>query len=220
MAFFCMKNTLLMMYLDYLVSHPSTTASSVPIVQLPTLWSILIDSLDSVWPVHHSVNNVSVGDSWPSSELAVTPGRPAANMIPFHVFTQWLCYSLMTPMEKILGVEFIGVERLTGLAEYRNGGLLIDTGLLSLKPEDRQRGIDNYKNTTIAEGHPGVEVVPLFNADDDAIVEWRALTVCILDELLDQANRQLKLSGHNALTMGQFMTAGTWKVSSLFLTSI
>ena len=56
-----------------------------------------------------------------------------------------------------------GLEALTALPEYRNGGLLIDSGLLRLRDEAAASEI----------WQPG----------DEIIVEWRALTVALLDEV-------------------------------------
>lgn len=113
-----------------------------------------------------------------------------------------------------MNVHFAGSELLTGLPEYRNGGLLVDTGLLTLKAEDAQRGLAQYQRNAQVKGQPNVEVVPLFTADDDVIVEWRAVTVGFLDELRAEVNAILGLSGADALSLAQILEAGTWKVSS------
>ena len=42
-------------------------------------------------------------------------------MVPFHKLTGWTTYSLLEPMEKILGWKFDGIDDMTGLPEYRNG---------------------------------------------------------------------------------------------------
>ena len=60
-----------------------------------------------------------------------------------------------------------------------------------------------------------MEVVPLFTADDDVIVEWRALTVGFLDDLLSEVNLLLGLQGDSKLSLAQMLEAGTWKVSKL-----
>ncbi|KAH9822101.1 protein urg3-like [Teratosphaeria destructans] len=137
--------------------------------------------------------------------------QPWENIVPFHKLTQWLTYSLMVPMQKLANVHFVGVELMTGLPEYRNGGLLVDTGLLTLNPDDAQRGLDQYQRNAQRQGQPNVEVVPLFTADDDVIVEWRALTVGFLDMLLVEVNEQLNLRGSDKLTLAQMLEAGTWK---------
>ena len=133
--------------------------------------------------------------------------------MPFHKLTQWLCYSLMVPMQKFANVQFVGVELMTGLPEYRNGGLLVDTGLLTLRDQDAKRGLNQYQQNATRQGQPNYEVVPLFTADDDVIVEWRALTVGFLDMLLDEVNVLLGLNekGKQKLSLAQMLEAGTWK---------
>lgn len=209
------KDRLLMGLQDYLLSHPTTQAASVPVVTVPTLWTVLINGLSCVWPATRTqIDGVNLGDAWPCSSMPHSP--PALlweTIVPFHKLTQWLCYSLMVPMKKIMKIHFAGTDLLTGLPEYRNGGLLIDTGLLTLKEQDSQRGIAAYRDNATVKGQPNVEVVPLFSTDDDVIVEWRAVTVGFLDDLLIEVNGILGLTGTDKLSLAQLLEAGTWKVS-------
>ena len=115
-------------------------------------------------------------------------------------------------MTKILKVQFAGADLLTGLPEYRNGGLLVDTGLLTLKEIDMSRGLEAFSINAKVKGQRSMEVVPLFSTDDDVIVEWRAVTVGFLDELLPEVNRLLGLQGVDKLSLAQMLEAGTWKV--------
>lgn len=115
----------------------------------------------------------------------------------------------MVPMKKLLNIHFAGVELMTGLPEYRNGGLLVDTGLLTLKDADVKRGLED-RNTNPR--HARTEVVPTFEPSDDVIVEWRALTVCFLDELLEKVNEGLGLDRDDRISLAQMLEAGTWKV--------
>lgn len=119
----------------------------------------------------------------------------------------------MVPMTKLLHVHFAGAELLTGLPEYRNGGLFIDVGVLTLKPEDQKRGLAQYQRNAQMKGQKSMEVVPMFTADDDVIVEWRAVTVGLLDDLLAEVNNLLGLSGSDKLNLAQMLEAGSWKVS-------
>lgn len=148
------------------------------------------------------------------------PAQPWENIVPFHKLTQWLCYSLMVPMTKLLNIQFVGGELMTGLPEYRNGGLLIDTGLLTLKVADMERGIIAYKHNAEVTGQPSMEVIPMFEAADDVVVEWRALTVGFLDMLLDAVNKGLRLTGDKRLSLAQMLEAGSWKVSLASLLSV
>jgi hypothetical protein len=141
--------------------------------------------------------------------------HPWENIVPFHKLTQWLCYSLMVPMTKLLNAHFVGVHLMTGLPEYRNGGLIIDTGLITLKKEDMDRGLKQYNDNATKMGQPCMEVVPMFTPDDDVIVEWRAITVGFLDMIHDKVNEELGLEDAAALNLAQVLEAGTWKVSRL-----
>lgn len=207
--------------LDYLLSHSSTKASSVPIITIPTLWNCLMTGLGNVWPATRTkIDGISLGDAWPCTSM---PGGSLAkaweNIVPFHKLTQWLCYSLMVPMTKLLQIRFAGTELLTGLPEYRNGGLLVDTGLLTLKEPDTKRGLEAFRNNSMRKGQQTVEVIPLFPTDDDVIVEWRAVTVGFLDELLVEVNSILGLRGTDQLTLAQMLEAGSWKVIGLVASS-
>jgi len=115
-------------------------------------------------------------------------------------------------MTRLLQIQFVGVELMTGLPEYRNGGLLIDSGLLTLKEADLNRGLKSYSENAVERGTPKVEVVPMFKPDDDVVVEWRAVTVGMLDEIHKLVNEDLGLHGPNALSLAQVLEAGTWKV--------
>lgn len=199
--------------LDYLLSHPTTQAASVPVITVPTLWTVLINGLSSVWPsTRTQIDGVSLGDAWPCSSMPQSPpSLPWETVVPFHKLTQWLCYSLMVPMRRVMGIHFAGAELLTGLPEYRNGGLLIDTGLLTLKEQDTKRGLAQYRENSMLKGQPNMEVVPLFATHDDVIVEWRAVTVGFLDDLLVEVNGLLGLTGSNKLSLAQMLEAGSWK---------
>lgn len=104
---------------------------------------------------------------------------------------------------------------MTGLPEYRNGGLFIDTGVLTLKEAETQRGLKEFHKNAEREGKVSLEVTPMFRPDDDVIVEWRAVTVGFLDLLLEEVNSTLGLQGHEKLTLPQMLEAGSWKVCLL-----
>lgn len=216
--------------LDYLLQHPSTQASSMPIVPLPTLWDVLINGLAPIWPPSRTaINGTSLGDAWPCS--AMPQPAPAASgpsfspfpnarsgsaawesILPFHKLTQWLTYSLMQPMQQLMKIHFAGQQLLTGLPEYRNGGLFVDLGVLTPKSDDMVRGLENYKNYCLRTGTKGIEVAPMFEPSDDIVVEWRGVTVGLLDRLCADVNVSLKneLAG-NELTLPQLLEAGSWK---------
>jgi len=108
--------------------------------------------------------------------------------VPFHKLSQWLVYSLVEPLEAA-GLQVTGLDDLTGLAEYRNGGLMIDCGVV----------VPKHPAVT-AEGHgPG----------DSVIVEWRALTVALLDPLADLVRRRLDQEA-TAMPLAKILEGGTW----------
>ncbi|RDA87606.1 hypothetical protein CP532_3966 [Ophiocordyceps camponoti-leonardi (nom. inval.)] len=199
--------------IDHLLSHPSTLASSMLVVPLPVLWNVLMSGLASIWPPSRTtLNGVSLGDAWPCNAMRKANAAPWESILPFHKLTQWLTYSLMQPMQSLLNMHFAGTELLTGLPEYRNGGLFVDMGVLTLKLDDQERGLQHYADYCRRTGVKGVEVAPMFEPGDDVIVEWRGVTVGLLDKLCDQVNEALKaeLAG-NELTLPQLLEAGSWK---------
>ncbi|KAK4099606.1 DUF1688-domain-containing protein [Parathielavia hyrcaniae] len=219
--------------LDHILSHPATQASSVIIVPIPVLWNVLMTGLATIWPPSRTaINGVSLGDAWPCSSMpqpAQSPTSPTfspfpnttgqangvapwESILPFHKLTQWLTYSLLQPMQSIMKIQFAGQELLTGLPEYRNGGLFVDLGVLTLKPEDQERGLRNYAEHSQRTRTGGVEVAPMFEPGDDVIVEWRGVTVGFLDMLTTEVNKALRaeLAGHE-LSLAQVLEAGSWK---------
>lgn len=167
-------------------------------------WDVLQTLLIPCWPKDRTtVKGFPIGDAWPLSTLLKYTDPAKANdatagIQPFHKLTQWLTYSLMVPFQRIVGVKWKNAESLTALAEYRNGGLFVDLGALTLKKEAYERGIK-------ASG----QSLPLFDAADDVIVEWRALTLSLLDRVYDIIGTRLGEGVH--LTMAQVLEAGTWK---------
>lgn len=119
-------------------------------------------------------------------------------------------------MQSLLKIHFAGTELLTGLPEYRNGGLFVDLGVLTLKEADMERGLHNYREHAARTGTSGVEVAPMFVPSDDVIVEWRGVTVGFLDKLCVDVNEALRddLNG-GELTLAQLLEAGSWKVSRI-----
>jgi hypothetical protein len=111
-----------------------------------------------------------------------------SELVPLHKLSQWLAYSLIEPLQAA-GCSVTDVDGLTGLAEYRNGGLLIDTGVLVLRDQAAAR---------IA--HP---------VDATLVVEWRALTVALLDRLAETVRQRLGLDAAR-LPLGKILQGGTW----------
>jgi hypothetical protein len=87
------------------------------------------------------------------------------------------------------GLEITQLEALTGLAEYRNGGLFVDTGVLALRDE-----------AAFERDHrPG----------DELVVEWRALTVGLLDRLAAEVRRAFGRS-EAEMPLAHVLEGGSW----------
>ncbi|KAI9040308.1 URC4/urg3 family protein [Aspergillus affinis] len=183
---------------DYLVSQ----AGDGNTIDFGILWTTLQKVLLPIWPsTRTQLSGHPVGDAWPLKALSdhpPSPNLPYHTIQPFHKLTQWLAYSLMVPLERLLAMTWRNADIATGLPEYRNGGVFIDTGVLTLKPEALARGVKNS----------GVDL-PAFDATADEIVEWRALTVALLDRV-HEAIQQTDL-GPQQLTLPQVLESGTWK---------
>jgi len=144
----------------------------------------LLDGLSSIWPSGLSVDGVALGDA--GLHPAVRMRDRSDRIVPFHKLSQWLVYSLIEPIEQA-GIAVVGLDRLTGLPEYRNGGLFIDTGVIVPRaPLDPQ----------IAHA-----------VTSELVVEWRALTVTLLDRLREAVRRRLGLA---SLSMSQLLQGGSW----------
>ncbi|KAF9887248.1 hypothetical protein FE257_010376 [Aspergillus nanangensis] len=168
------------------------------------LWDVLQRTLIPIWPSDRTrVRGHPIGDAWPLRVLGENSHDASApetvGIQPFHKLTQWLGYSLMVPFTRLLDMPWKNADQGTGLPEYRNGGLFVDMGVLTLKPHAMQRGLE------ISGGD-----LPCFGAGDDEIVEWRAMTVALLDELHGIILSSGDL-GDTQLTLPQMLEAGSWK---------
>lgn len=110
----------------------------------------------------------------------------------------------MVPFTRVLEKTWTNSHLLTGLPEYRNGGLFVDLGILSLQPAVLEKGL-------AASGSS----LPSFAAEDDVIVEWRALTVALLDAIyplvVAKLNEGRSEDEKVTLSMAQMLEAGSWK---------
>ncbi|KAI1394735.1 DUF1688-domain-containing protein [Hypoxylon fuscum] len=184
-----------------LVDYLTKLSGDANTIDYEVLWSTLQQILVPSWPADRTrIEDFPIGDAWPLKVLSTEAkgGREVDTIQPFHKLTQWLGYSLMVPFVRILGFEVINAQLGTGLPEYRNGGLFVDLGALKLKPE-------------VAKAHTtSGQDLPAFPATSDTIVEWRALTVALLDELHKPISAHFKKLGVE-LSMAQMLEAGTWK---------
>ena len=141
--------------------------------------SAVLGGFGAIWPGRLSAGGVGLGDVWRHSRLG---------LVPLHKLSQWMTYSLIEPLVEA-GLEVKGVEELTGLAEYRNGGFLIDIGLLTLKDASA--------------------MTRKWRPESDLIIEWRALTVYLLDVLGTEVQKALGKTPAE-FPLAKVLEGGTW----------
>jgi len=186
---------------DTLLSHPQRFGVETPSpANLLDYWRgqfgfsldagvLLTDVLESfspIWPGRVAIADANLGDVWPHPALPQT--GPGSQLVPFHKLSQWLTYSLVEPLESS-GMSVTNLNALTGLAEYRNGGLCVDLGLLCPK----------HSAVTHQAHLPSSPVV----------VEWRSLTVMMLDLIGDRV-RQILNKAAAELPLIKVLEGGTW----------
>ena len=127
-----------------------------------------------------------MGDCW--RHPAIVAPDATNGLVPLHKLSQWLSYSLIEPLQRA-GVTVNDIDGLTGLAEYRNGGLFVDSGVLTLRdPAQSARAHD---------------------AGSELVVEWRALTVALLDRLAATIRDKLNMNAET-LPLAKILEGGTW----------
>jgi hypothetical protein len=146
----------------------------------------VLDGLGAIWPGRIALHGVPLGDVWRHPH-AGGQGE-TAGLVPLHKLSQWLSYSLLHPLAAA-GVRVRDLDELTGLAEYRNGGLFVDGGVL----------LPAYPEVTSLAHEVGSEV----------IVEWRALTVALLDRVVPLVRHQLGLDAER-MPLPAVLEGGTW----------
>jgi hypothetical protein len=161
------------------MAHDGTIAAPVVLAEL-------LRHLGAVWPSRLELGGVPLGDCW--RHPAMITDDTTSGLVPLHKLSQWLAYSLIEPLQAA-GIKVTDIEGLTGLAEYRNGGLLIDTGVLVLRD-------------------PGATGRP-HDVGSALVVEWRALTVALLDRLAEVVRQRLRLDAL-AFPLAKVLEGGTW----------
>jgi Protein of unknown function (DUF1688) len=146
----------------------------------------VLEGFAEIWPGRIELSGVNLGDV--GRHPAAGGDGPSAGLVPFHKLSQWLAYSLLEPLEDA-GIEVTDLDRLTALAEYRNGGLLIDLDVLVPKRPD-----------VLSARHQGASEV---------VVEWRALTVGLIDLLAERIRAKLGMSPAE-LPLAKILEGGTW----------
>jgi hypothetical protein len=157
----------------------------------PTILTELLQQLGPIWPSRLTLGGIALGDCWKHPVL--TTADATSGLMPLHKLSQWLAYSLIEPLQTA-GINVTDIDGLTGLAEYRNGGLFVDTGVLA------------FRDAEAAQQEHGV-ASPL-------VVEWRALTVALLDRVADGVRQRLKLDA-TSLPLAKILEGGTWAAGRL-----
>ncbi len=156
------------------------------VVEAVDLLRAVLDGLGPIWPGRTTLNDINLGDVWSHSLLGTKDDFKS--LVPFHKLSQWMTYSLIGPIEEA-GVKVQNVHKMTGLPEYRNGGLLLDKKLLSLK---------NPEHLKMAH-----------KPDSDLIIEWRALTIVLLDKIGDLVRNKINKTEAD-FPLAKVLEGGTW----------
>jgi Protein of unknown function (DUF1688) len=155
-------------------------------VAAPAILELLLEALGPIWADRLVLDGVPLGDCW--RHPAIRRSDSTDGLVPLHKLSQWLAYSLIEPLEAA-GIAIVDVDGLTGLAEYRNGGLFVDTGVLRLT--DRQ-----------AASRPHL-------VSDPPIVAWRSMTVALLDRLAPLVRERLGVSAGD-FPLARMLEGGSW----------
>jgi hypothetical protein len=164
----------------------SMTRAVASKIDAPSILLTLLEGLGPIWPGRITLGGVNLGDVWPHPAAGGTGS--SAGLVPFHKLSQWLAYSLFEPMTRS-GFTITQPGALTGLPEYRNGGLFVDLGVL----------VPKHARVRDEEHAPG----------DEVIVEWRALTVALLDRVAEGVREKLGKSP-TELPLANVLEGGTW----------
>jgi hypothetical protein len=147
---------------------------------------LLLEALGPIWTDRPVIDGISLGDCW--RHPAIRRDDASNELVPLHKLSQWLAYSLIEPVEAA-GIKVVEIDGLTGLAEYRNGGLFFDCGVLTLAdPAAADRA---------------------HLVSDPLIVAWRAMTVALLDRLAPNV-RDLLGVDEKAFPLARMLEGGTW----------
>ena len=156
------------------------------ILPAPAILELLLEALGPIWADLLVIDGVGLGDCW--RHPAIRRGDASDGLVPLHKLSQWLAYSLIEPLEAA-GIDIVDIDGLTGLAEYRNGGLFVDTGVLAL-------------------ADPGAAARP-HAVSDPLIVAWRAMTIALLDRLAPLVRERLGV-GADSFPLARMLEGGSW----------
>jgi hypothetical protein len=137
-------------------------------IEALTILRAMFEGLAATWPVRETLGGANLGDVWRHPAAGGT--GPSQGLVPFHEQTQRLAYAMFEPLARA-GVTITQPGALTPLPDARNGGLLVDLGVVVPK-------------------HPNVRGV-VHAIADEVIVEWRALTVALIDRAAEGVRAKL-----------------------------
>jgi len=152
----------------------------------PTILTELLQQLGPIWPSRLTLGGIALGDCW--NHPMLTTADATTSLVPLHKLSQWLAYSLIEPLQTA-GIGVTEIDGLTGLAEYRNGGLFVDTGVLAFRDAEAAQQQHEVASSLV--------------------VEWRALTVALLDRVADGLRHRLKVDA-TSLPLTKILEGGTW----------
>ncbi len=155
-------------------------------IAAPAILSAVLNQLGPIWPSRLALAGIPLGDCW--RHPAIETDDATTGLVPLHKLSQWLSYSLIEPLQRA-GFEVTDIDGLTGLAEYRNGGLFVDHEVLRLRDAgdaERAHAVDSL-----------------------LVVEWRALTVALLDRLAELVRAKLGRTPES-LPLASILEGGTW----------
>ncbi|NKB61631.1 MAG: DUF1688 family protein [Gammaproteobacteria bacterium] len=159
---------------------------------------LILMGFGDIWPSGYDHKGVNLGDCGYYNGVEGEPGTDG--IVAFHKLSQWLSYSLVEPLEWG-GFKVTGLDELTGLPEYRNGGLLLDSGVLQVKERIEDKVEDKTRGS-------GILARPLALASEP-VVEWRALTVYLLDKIAEGVRTELGKNSEE-LPLCSVLQGGTW----------
>ena len=152
----------------------------------PVILETLLEALGPIWADRLVIGGIALGDCW--RHPAIVRDDESDGLVPLHKLSQWLAYSLIEPLEDA-GLEIVDIDGLTGLAEYRNGGLFVDFGVLRLSdPAAAERS---------------------HHVSDPLIVAWRSMTVALLDRLAPMVRDRLAVDVAG-FPLARMLEGGTW----------
>ena len=156
-------------------------------IAAPVILSELLKHLGPIWPSRLTLGGVALGDCWKHSALTDATMR-RTGLVPLHKLSQWLAYSLIEPLQWAASRSPTSMDspasRNTATAGCSSTPACWRCA--TRPPSQRQHTVDS-----------------------ELVVEWRALTVALLDRLADVVRARLKMD-RETLPLARILQGGTW----------